>query len=113
MRKLSGKELHRLVVEEYSRVIEGRRKGHLSERIHPAYREELRAVSLEALLEFTKAYRSLGDAVTEQLHELVGDPQADLNVNAVDMIKRELGGANGELDLAIAKWEEYYNGEPG
>lgn len=111
--KITKLGLWRLVNEEYSRAIVKRRKGLHEERVHPAYRDELNECSAEALLEFAKAYRSMGDAVAEQLHELMGDDQADLNPNAVDLIKKTLGGVNEEIDSAIAVWEEYYNGEPG
>jgi hypothetical protein len=59
------------------------------------------------LLQFAKAYASLGRAVQEQLDDLVDDPTtADINANAVDLIAERLGGQNEQIDYAVEEWKE-------
>lgn len=108
---VTKQQLQQLIDEEFSRALEKRKQRLNEERVHPAYRQELNECSAEALLEFAKAYRSMGDAVAEQLINLMGDPRAECNSNAVEMIKRNLGGCNQEIDDAIAAWEDYHSGE--
>lgn len=107
---VTKKVLQQLIDEEFSRALE-KRKKHLSERIHPTYHQELNECSAEALLEFAKAYRSMGDAVAEQLLKLLDDPLANINPNAVDEMKRALGGVNQEIDIAIESWERSYRSD--
>jgi len=68
--------------------------------------DELYGFSSYELINFAKKYAGMGDAVCEQLDDLLDDPSANLNSNAVDLIKEELGGLNEEIDDAIEAWLE-------
>lgn len=105
--KITVRELRKIVF----RTLASTHKRVNEDRIHPAFAHDLNGVSAEALLAFAKAYRSMGDAVTEQLWKLMDDPDANLNSNAVELIKQTLGGCNEEIDQAIAAWEEHRGGE--
>lgn len=84
----------------------------LSERFNPGYARSLQDVPVDALLEFANSYRKLGGMVIEQLRDIIREPEAQANPNAIEMIEQELGGANLELDEAIDAWKEIYYGEP-
>lgn len=110
---VTKQQLQQLIDEEFSRALE-KRKQRLSEargRFHGS--QELREMEAYELLEFAKAYAGLGNAVQDQLHDIMDDPQSDVNPNAIDLIKERLGGANEEIDSAIQAYEEYQTGEPG
>lgn len=66
-------------------------------------------VSMFDLLEFGRAYASLGAAMQEQLLSLANDPGTDANPGAVRMIEAKLGGINAELDKALKDWHESYD----
>lgn len=54
------------------------------------------------LIEFAKKFRDLGDAVGEQLIQILDNPETDeVNLNAIKLIKEELYGLNKEIDEAI------------
>jgi Flp pilus assembly protein TadD len=56
------------------------------------------------LIDFAKRWSDLGDAVAEQVAQVVEDPMTDaVNPNAIKLARRRLGGLNEELDEAIAK----------
>ncbi len=61
------------------------------------------------LIEFAKRWASLGDAVTEQVEDIVNDPTTDeVNPSAIGMAQRILRGLNQGIDLAmdqyLARW---------
>lgn len=108
---VTKQQLQQLIDEEFSRAIEKRRLAEARGRFHGS--QELREMEAYELLEFAKAYASLGNAVQDQLHDIMDDPQSDVNPNAIDLIKERLGGANEEIDYAIQAYEEYQTGNPG
>lgn len=66
------------------------------------------------LIDFAKRWASLGDAVAEQVEQVLDDPRAaagqgradlEVNTNAIEVAKERLGGLNEELDQAF---EEYF-----
>ncbi len=61
------------------------------------------------LIEFAKKWASLGDAVTEQVEDIVNDLTTDeVNPSAIGMAQRTLRGLNQGIDLAmdqyLARW---------
>lgn len=64
----------------------------------------LYSVPMADLLEFCKAYTSLGTSIQEQIHELLEDPTAMVNPAAVKMVQAKLGGVNAELDKMLSEW---------
>lgn len=65
------------------------------------------------LIAFADAYVSLGSAVQEQLVILLDEQEgADINPNAVELMRDTLGGQNSEIDAAIEAWSDQ-NGEAG
>ncbi len=108
--KLTQGMLRRIVNEEYSRATRGPKRA-LREGNNWHGGDDLYELDPTDLMEFAKLYRNLGDAVAEQLHAILEEgPDADVNPNAVDMIKEALGGANQEIDTSIEEWEDAYNG---
>lgn len=61
--------------------------------------------SISDLVDFAKAYAKLGWSVQEQLHDLLRDPEADVNPNAVEAMK-QLRGRNRELDEMLSAYDE-------
>lgn len=54
------------------------------------------------LIEFAKRWANLGDAVTEQIEDVVNDPATDeVNPAAIDMAYSHLQGLNQGIDLAL------------
>jgi hypothetical protein len=98
------KLLQQLIDEEFSRAILERRGRRLAERMRGS--QEIYELDSYELIDFAKAYRKLGDAVQDQLDSILNDSQANVNPNAIDLIKDELGGLNREIDDAIAAYEE-------
>lgn len=67
---------------------------------------------IQDLLEFAEAYAGLGSAVQEQLITLLDEQEdADLNPNAVGMMKERLGGWHDDIDSAIDEWEQANGGD--
>jgi hypothetical protein len=62
---------------------------------------------LDELLRFARAFASLGDAVDDQVSDLLGGFYRKLNSEAVDLIGDRLGGMNRELDEALAQYREW------
>lgn len=58
-------------------------------------------MDIDALIRFAKAYAGLGDAVTEQLDDLLSGDFDGINPNAVELIRDRLGGMNSEIDEAV------------
>jgi len=66
------------------------------------------------LIAFADAYVSLGSAVQEQLMMLLDEQEgADINPNAVELMRDTLGGQNSEIDTAIEVWLEAHQDEIG
>ena len=104
MRITRGK-LQDLINEEISRALLKQENSRLTEAHHMG--DSLQEADVTELLSFADAYASLGQAVQEQLKDLVDDPEeASCNPNAVKMIQDLLMGYNEELDTALGAWEE-------
>lgn len=66
------------------------------------------------LIDFARRWADLGDAVTEQVVQVVNDPRAaaglrradlEVNPNAIELARERIGGLNEGIDTAI---EEYF-----
>ena len=66
------------------------------------------------LIDFARRWAGLGDAVAEQVSQVVDDPRAaaglrsadqEVNPNAIELAKERIGGLNEDIDTAI---EEYF-----
>jgi hypothetical protein len=66
------------------------------------------------LIDFARRWAGLGDAVAEQVSQVVDDPRAaaglrradlEVNPNAIELAKERIGGLNEGIDTAI---EEYF-----
>jgi hypothetical protein len=67
------------------------------------------------LIDFARRWAGLGDAVAEQVVQVVDDPRAaaglrradlEVNPNAIDLARERIGGLNEQIDTAI---EEYFD----
>ena len=65
------------------------------------------------LIDFARRWADLGDAVTEQVTQVVDDPHAaaglrradlEVNPNAIELAKERIGGQNEGIDTAIAEY---------
>ncbi|TWT49042.1 hypothetical protein KOR42_39580 [Thalassoglobus neptunius] len=56
------------------------------------------------LIRFAKAYQDLGEAVTEQLDDLFEQRYDEVNPNAIELIRQELGGMNEEIDSVLEEF---------
>jgi hypothetical protein len=65
----------------------------------------LRETNIGDLLRFARAYRKLGDAVQEQVHDLFDGTDDDLNPNAVAAIRSNLGRFHPEIKAACDAWD--------
>jgi hypothetical protein len=66
------------------------------------------------LIDFARRWADLGDAVAEQVVQVVDDPRAaaglrsadlEVNPNAIELAKERIGGLNEQIDTGI---EEYF-----
>ncbi len=57
------------------------------------------------LIDFAKKWAGLGNAVQEQVEDILNDPNAQANPNAIRLARERIGGYNEEIDNAI---DEYY-----
>jgi len=73
------------------------------------------------LIDFAKKWALLGDAVAEQVEQVVDDPRAaagrgptdlEVNPNAVELARERLGGLNEGLDQALTEYFDLLAGEP-
>ena len=109
--RITKQQLKDIINEEVASVIrqESNRRA-LSEARVRGPRGGLWSISADELISFAEAYSSLGDAVTEQLKDILesgADTDPDnVNPNAVEMIVRELGGLNEEIDESLAAWQD-------
>lgn len=62
------------------------------------------------LIEFAKKWAGLGDAVQEQVDDILNDPNANVNPNAIRLAQERIGGYNEEIDNAIAEYYEVRQG---
>ena len=106
---VTKQQLQQLIDEEYSRALLKRKKK-LTERLIPSH--DLYELEAYELIRFAKAYRDLGDAVTDQLDTILDgaedDFHAETNSNAIKMIEDELGGINEEIDEAVKAYNEWW-----
>jgi len=57
------------------------------------------------LIEFAKAWAELGDAVAEQVADIVDNPATDeVNPAAIELAQRRIRGFNQGLDLAMDEY---------
>lgn len=108
--RITRQQLLNLINEEISGELLRKENRRLFEAVGD-YSGELYNMDVSELLDFAAAYRSLGAAVAEQLHDLLDEGEdADLNPNAVQMIREKLGGLNLEIDEALEVWETAHGG---
>lgn len=105
---ITNKQIQHMINEEFDRAINERKKTLLKERFRG--NAELHGMEAYDLIRFGKAYAKMGNAVQEQLDKLLDDPDSNCNSGAVEMMKENLGGANEEIDAAIAMWEKVRHG---
>lgn len=110
--RITREQLQDLINEEISVALLKHENCRLTE--SPAVaRNDIHQIEANALIEFAKAYRGLGNAIAEQLDQLLEDgDNADVNSNAVDIIEERLGGFNDEIDSVIESWKTL-NSEDG
>jgi hypothetical protein len=67
------------------------------------------------LIDFARRWADLGDAIAEQVSQVVDDPRAaagqgradlEVNPNAIEQAKERIGGLNEGIDTAI---EEFFD----
>jgi len=67
------------------------------------------------LIDFARRWAGLGDAVAEQVSQVVDDPRAaaglrradlEVNPNAIELAKERIGGQNEGIDTAIKEYFE-------
>jgi hypothetical protein len=111
---VTRRQLRQMISEEL-RVARSRRKGLTEARpsLGIAGEANLYDVEVSELIGFCKAYASMGNAIQEQLDDILDNSDNDdVNPNAIRVIEQDLGGMNQEIDNAIAAYNEYRNGEP-
>lgn len=65
-----------------------------------------------SLIDFAKAYASLGVELQEKIEDLLDwQDEADIDIDSFDVIERTLRGLNEELDTAMDAWYKVYGGE--
>lgn len=101
---VSKELLQKLIDEEFARAVSSRKKKINEVGLR---RGSLATVDPYELIAFAKQFASLGAAVTEQLEELMNDPDAQVNSAAVRMMRERLGGKNDGLDEVLKQWEDY------
>jgi len=66
---------------------------------------DLTDVDSADLIDFAKAWASLGDAVTEQVEKVLEyGTEAEVNPNAIRLAQERIGGRNEEIDDALEEW---------
>jgi hypothetical protein len=106
--RISRNELQGLINEEISRALLRKENRRLVEAVS-SYADtghgSLYDIEASELLDFAKSYASLGNAIQEQLDELLDEQEdASVNPNAVQVMEERLGGMNAEIDAAIEAW---------
>lgn len=80
--------------------------------VRPSRAGALYKIDAHELLDFAKAYRDLGDAVTEQLDTILDGNERDFpdqtNSNAIEIIEDELRGMNEEIDDALEAYNNWW-----
>ena len=108
--RITKEELKNIINEEVASVLQrSLNRKRIAEAARRVRHGDLYEVDAEELIEFAKAYRDLGEAVTEQLDTIIeygpdADPD-DINPAAIREIKMTLGGINAEIDEMIADWQ--------
>jgi hypothetical protein len=104
---VSHQQLQQMIDEEFARAVV-RRKQLVEGR---NMRGGLYEVEAYELLEFCKAYASLGAAVQEQVDDVLDNSDNDdVNPNAIRLAQEHLGGMNSEIDDAFDAYHEYREG---
>lgn len=67
---------------------------------------ELWEIESYDLIDFAKKWAGLGNAVQEQVEDILNDPNAQANPNAIRLAKERIGGYNEDIDNAIAEYYE-------
>jgi hypothetical protein len=102
-------QIQQMIDEEFERALARRKKlAEAPRRMGIAGEASLYNIDSSELIEFCKAYASLGNAVQDQLIDILDNAETDdVNPNAILMIKDYLGGMNEEIDNAIEAWNEH------
>ena len=104
--RITRNQLQDLINEEISRSLLKQQNRRLIE-AHGASRGGLYDIDASELIAFADAYVSLGSAVQEQLMILLDKQEvADINSNAVELMRENLYGQNAEIDTAIDVWSD-------
>ena len=104
--RITRNQLQDLINEEISRSLLKQQNRRLIE-AHGATRGGLYDIDASELIAFADAYVSLGSAVQEQLMILLDKQEvADINSNAVELMRENLYGQNAEIDTAIDVWSD-------
>ena len=100
--RISRKELQDLINEEISRSLLKTENRRLMEHLETGVLYE---TDVFELLEFAKAYSDLGTVIRKQLEDLLNTGGENINSSAVEIIERELGGRNREIDESLQDWK--------
>jgi len=73
--------------------------------------EGLRGADACDALRFAKAYASLGDAIGEQVEDLVAGDYQEVNPNAAEYMRERLAGFNAEIDDALDAYADECDGD--
>jgi hypothetical protein len=73
----------------------------------------LQEIDAGDLIDFARRWADLGDAVADQVTQVLDDPRAaaglrradlEVNPNAIELAKERIGGLNEGIDTAIAEY---------
>ena len=104
--RITRNQLQDLINEEISRSLLKQQNRRLIEAHGTHMGGGLYDIDASELIAFADAYVSLGSAVQEQLVILLDEQEgADINSNAVKLMRDTLYGQNDEIDTAINAWE--------
>ena len=104
--RITRNQLQDLINEEISRSLLKQQNRRLIETYNSPMSGGLYDIDASELIAFADAYVSLGSAVQEQLVILLDEQEgADINPNAVKLMRDTLYGQNDEIDTAIDAWE--------
>lgn len=104
--RITRNQLQDLINEEISRSLLKQQNRRLIETYNSPMSGGLYDIDASELIAFADAYVSLGSAVQEQLVILLDEQEgADINSNAVKLMRDTLYGQHHEIDTAIDAWE--------
>ena len=105
--RITHNQLQDLINEEISRSLLKSQNRRLIESYDSHTGGGLYDIDASELIAFADAYVSLGSAVQEQLMILLDKQEvADINSNAVELMRENLYGQNAEIDTAIDVWSD-------